>query len=45
MLIFYLVNIGEKEYKFSIKKSSEGKILFIVPDVGSQADMVPKFPE
>ena len=45
MEIIYLVEIAGKQYKFSVKQNYDGKILFIVPDVGGQADMVPKFPE
>ncbi len=43
--ITYHVKIGEKEYEFFLDLKEDKRLLFLVPDCGGQADMVPKFPE
>ena len=43
--VTYYVEIDGREHVFFLKEMKDGKVYFTVPDVGGQADMVPKFPE
>jgi len=43
--ISYYVEINKREYVFFLEKKQGDIIYFKVPDVGGQADMIPKFSE